>query len=361
MIVGVTKEIKADEYRVGLTPAGVKTLTDRGHTVLVEAGAGLGSRIDDAAYAAAGGRILPVAAVWEQADMIVKVKEPLECEYRYFKPGLLLFTYLHLAADKALTEALLQSKVVGLAYETVQPEDHSLPLLAPMSEVAGRMSVQVGAYLLTKQAGGAGMLMGGVAGVQRARVVIVGGGDTGNDCVGTCIRHGCKSVVQLEMMPKAPDRRTEHNPWPEWPRVCKTDYGQEEAIALFGADPRIYQTTVTEILRDEKGALTGVRTVKLTGDLKPVEGSEQTLKCELLLIAAGFLGPQDYVPAAFGVERTPRTCVQTAAGRYATSVPRVFTAGDMHRGQSLVVWAIQEGRAAAREVDEFLMGYTNLE
>ena len=163
------------------------------------------------------------------------------------------------------------------------------------------------------------------------------------------------------MMPKAPDRRAETNPWPEWPRVCKTDYGQEEAIALFGADPRIYQTTVTEILRDEKGALTGVRTVKLTGDLKPVEGSEQTLKCELLLIAAGFLGPQDYVPAAFGVERTPRTCVQTAAGRYATSVPRVFTAGDMHRGQSLVVWAIQEGRAAAREVDEFLMGYTNLE
>ena len=192
-------------------------------------------------------------------------------------------------------------------------------------------------------------------------VVIIGGGDTGNDCVGTSIRHGCKSVVQLEMMPKAPDRRAETNPWPEWPRVCKTDYGQEEAIALFGADPRIYQTTVTEILRDEKGALTGVRTVKLTGDLKPVEGSEQTLKCELLLIAAGFLGPQDYVPAAFGVERTPRTCVQTAAGRYATSVPRVFTAGDMHRGQSLVVWAIQEGRAAAREVDEFLMGYTNLE
>ena len=112
-------------------------------------------------------------------------------------------------------------------------------------------------------------------------------------------------MVQLEMMPKAPDRRAETNPWPEWPRVCKTDYGQEEAIALFGADPRIYQTTVTEILRDEKGALTGVRTVKLTGDLKPVEGSEQTLKCELLLIAAGFLGPQDYVPAAFGVERTP--------------------------------------------------------
>ena len=193
------------------------------------------------------------------------------------------------------------------------------------------------------------------------RVVIVGGGDTGNDCVGTCIRHGCKSVVQLEMMPKAPDCRTEHNPWPEWPRVCKTDYGQEEAIAVFGRDPRVYQTTVTECVRDDKGRLTALQTVKLTPDLKPVEGSESTMPCDLLLIAAGFLGCENYVPEAFGAALTPRAAVQTEAGRYASSVPRVFTAGDMHRGQSLVVWAIQEGRAAAREVDESLMGYTNLE
>ena len=193
------------------------------------------------------------------------------------------------------------------------------------------------------------------------RVVIVGGGDTGNDCVGTCIRHGCKSVVQLEMMPKAPDCRTEHNPWPEWPRVCKTDYGQEEAIAVFGRDPRVYQTTVTECVRDDKGRLTALQTVKLTPDLKPVEGSESTMPCDLLLIAAGFLGCESYVPESFGAALTPRAAVQTEAGRYASSVPRVFTAGDMHRGQSLVVWAIQEGRAAAREVDESLMGYTNLE
>ena len=193
------------------------------------------------------------------------------------------------------------------------------------------------------------------------RVVIVGGGDTGNDCVGTCIRHGCKSVVQLEMMPKAPDCRTEHNPWPEWPRVCKTDYGQEEAIAVFGRDPRVYQTTVTECVRDDKGRLTALQTVKLTPDLKPVEGSESTMPCDLLLIAAGFLGCESYVPEAFGAALTPRAAVQAEAGRYASSVPRVFTAGDMHRGQSLVVWAIQEGRAAAREVDESLMGYTNLE
>ena len=191
-------------------------------------------------------------------------------------------------------------------------------------------------------------------------VVIVGGGDTGNDCVGTAIRHGCRSVVQLEMMPKAPDQRGENNPWPEWPKVCKTDYGQEEAIAVFGGDPRIYQTTVTELIADEAGNLTAVKTVGLGTDLKPIPGSEGELPCDLLLIAAGFLGCQSYVAEAFGVALTPRTVVRTEAGRYATSAPKVFTAGDMHRGQSLVVWAIQEGRGAAREVDQYLMGYTNL-
>ena len=192
-------------------------------------------------------------------------------------------------------------------------------------------------------------------------VVIVGGGDTGNDCVGTCIRHGCESVTQLEMMPKAPDSRGENNPWPEWPRVCKTDYGQEEAIAVFGSDPRIYETTVSRLIRDEGGALTGVETVRLGPDHQPLPGTEQTLPCELLLIAAGFLGPQDYVPEAFGLARTARSNVQTAEGGYDTGVAGVFAAGDMRRGQSLVVWAIQEGRAAARQVDEYLMGYTNLE
>ena len=192
-------------------------------------------------------------------------------------------------------------------------------------------------------------------------VVIVGGGDTGNDCVGTCIRHGCESVTQLEMMPKAPDSRGENNPWPEWPRVCKTDYGQEEAIAVFGSDPRIYETTVSRLIRDEGGALTAVETVRLGPDHKPLPGTEQTLPCELLLIAAGFLGPQDYVPEAFGLARTARSNVQTAEGGYDTGVAGVFAAGDMRRGQSLVVWAIQEGRAAARQVDEYLMGYTNLE
>ena len=200
-------------------------------------------------------------------------------------------------------------------------------------------------------------------------VVIIGGGDTGNDCVGTSIRHGCKSVVQIEMMPKAPDTRAENNPWPEWPKICKTDYGQEEAIALFGHDPRIYESTVKEFVKDKNGNLKAVKIVKLSWEKDPetgrmkmseIAGSEKTLPAEIALIAAGFLGSQKYVTDAFKVEVNERTNVKTAQGQYATSVKNVFAAGDMHRGQSLVVWAIREGREAARAVDESLMGYTNL-
>jgi glutamate synthase (NADPH/NADH) small chain len=200
------------------------------------------------------------------------------------------------------------------------------------------------------------------------KVIIIGGGDTGNDCVGTSIRHGAASVLQIEMMPKAPDERAEDNPWPEWPKVCKTDYGQEEAIAVFGHDPRIYETTVTEFLKDKKGNLCGVKTVRLapkTGEdgrtaMEPVEGSEKKLEADLVLIAAGFLGAQDYVAKAFQVDMTPRTCIATKAESYETSVKNVFAAGDVRRGQSLVVWAIREGREVARAVDLDLMGYTNL-
>ncbi|HIR88502.1 MAG TPA: glutamate synthase subunit beta [Candidatus Fimimorpha faecalis] len=200
-------------------------------------------------------------------------------------------------------------------------------------------------------------------------VLVIGGGDTGNDCVGTSIRLGAKSVVQLEMMPKLPDQRAENNPWPEWPRVCKTDYGQEEAIAVFGHDPRIYQTTVTEFIADEKGNVKQAKIVHLepkkdkkTGRMQmvPVKGSEEVIKADLVLIAAGFLGSQKYVTDAFKVELDARTNVASKQAPYQTSVPNVFTAGDMHRGQSLVVWAIQEGKEAAKAVDESLMGYTNL-
>lgn len=200
-------------------------------------------------------------------------------------------------------------------------------------------------------------------------VIVIGGGDTGNDCVGTSIRLGAASVTQLEMMPKAPDTRAPGNPWPQWPRVCKTDYGQQEAIAVFGHDPRLYTTTVKEFVMNKKGELCKVVLQKLEGKrdektgrmmMVPIEGSEETVKADLVLIAAGFLGSQKYVTDAFKVDLDGRTNVATKPGGYATSVPKVFTAGDMHRGQSLVVWAIREGREAAKEVDQYLMGYTNL-
>ena len=200
-------------------------------------------------------------------------------------------------------------------------------------------------------------------------VMVIGGGDTGNDCVGTSIRHGAKSVLQLEMMPKLPDERTEDNPWPQWPRVCKTDYGQEEAIEVFGHDPRVYQTTVKEFIKDKNGNLKSAVLVKLQPEkdkktgrmmMKEVAGSEYSVDVELVLIAAGFLGSESYVTKAFGVETNARANVATPDGSFKTNLENIFAAGDMRRGQSLVVWAIREGRDVAREVDESLMGYTNL-
>lgn len=200
-------------------------------------------------------------------------------------------------------------------------------------------------------------------------VLVIGGGDTGNDCVGTSIRHGAKSVLQLEMMPKLPDKRLDSNPWPEWPRVCKTDYGQEEAIAVYGHDPRVYQTTVKEFIADQAGKVCKAKLVKLESkyndetkrhSMVEVAGSEYVVDVDLVLIAAGFLGTQSYVAKAFGVELNERTNVATKADSYKTSEENIFVTGDMHRGQSLVVWAIREGREVAKEVDTQLMGYSNL-
>lgn len=200
-------------------------------------------------------------------------------------------------------------------------------------------------------------------------VIVIGGGDTGNDCVGTCVRHGARSILQLEMMPKLPDQRAANNPWPQWPRVCKTDYGQEEAAEVYGSDPRVYQTTVKRFIKDENGDLKAAVLVSLsfekdgkTGrmNMTEVEDSEREVKAELVLIAAGFLGSESYVTTAFGVELDGRTNVAGQNGTHQTNVENVFTAGDMHSGQSLVVRAIRDGRDCAREVDESLMGYTNL-
>ena len=205
--------------------------------------------------------------------------------------------------------------------------------------------------------------------VKNKRVMVIGGGDTGNDCIGTAIRQGAKDVIQIEMMPQLPSVRTENNPWPEWPKTLKVDYGQEESIAVFKKDPRVYEETVKEFILDKKGNLSKVKLVKLKwtynevtkrNDMSEVLGSEREVAIDYVFIAAGFLGSEEYISSALGVTLDGRGNVKTEFGKYATNIPKIYATGDMRRGQSLVVWAIREGREVAREVDEKLMGYSNL-
>lgn len=199
-------------------------------------------------------------------------------------------------------------------------------------------------------------------------VVIIGGGDTGTDCVGTSIRHGCSSVVQLEIMPKPPQVRAANNPWPEYPKIYRMDYGQEEAAAKFGDDPRVYLTTATHFEGDEDGHVKAVHTVEVewardeNGRFTPtpVPGTEQVRPAQLVLLAMGFLGPEQPLLDALGLARDVRSNIKADYNEYTTSIPGVFAAGDCRRGQSLVVWAFNEGRGAARECDRYLMGHTDL-
>lgn len=278
--------------------------------------------------------------------------------------GIVFKTGVDVGRDISPEELKKQYDRIVLACGASNPRDINVP-----GRDAGNICFAVDFLSsVTKSLLDSGLKDGQHAPVKGKHVLVIGGGDTGNDCVGTAIRLGAKSVTQLEMMPKPGETRSPSNPWPQWPKVLKTDYGQEEAIALFGHDPRIYQTTVKEFQKDKKGNVKKAVIVSLepkkdekTGRMlmAPVEGSEQVIDAELVLIAAGFLGSQSYVTEAFQVKVNPRTNVDTREGGYETSVPGIFTAGDMHRGQSLVVWAIQEGRQAARAVDESLMGYTN--
>jgi glutamate synthase (NADPH/NADH) small chain len=199
-------------------------------------------------------------------------------------------------------------------------------------------------------------------------VVVIGGGDTGTDCVGTAMRHGCRSLLQVEILPKPPTERAPENPWPEWPKVYRLDYGQEEAAAKFGADPRVYLTTATKFEGDAEGHVQAVHLVNVQWERndkgqfipKHVPGTERVVPAQLVLLAMGFLGPEQPLLDALGVERDARSNVKADYGKYQTSIPKVFAAGDCRRGQSLVVWAFHEGRAAARECDRFLMGTTDL-
>ena len=199
-------------------------------------------------------------------------------------------------------------------------------------------------------------------------VIVIGGGDTGTDCVGTSLRHGCRSLVKLEILPRPPMERASDNPWPEWPKVYRMDYGQEEAAAKFGEDPRTYLTTAKKFEADEQGRLKAVHTVEIRWERDPagrfvpheMAGTEQARPAQLALLAMGFLGPEQPLLEQLGIERDPRSNVKADHGNYATSIKGVFAAGDCRRGQSLVVWAFNEGRGAARECDRYLMGYTNL-
>ena len=199
-------------------------------------------------------------------------------------------------------------------------------------------------------------------------VVVIGGGDTGTDCVGTSVRHGCKTVVQVEIMAKPPLERAKDNPWPEWPKTLKVDYGQEEAAAKFGEDPRVYLTTATKIEGDEQGNVKAVHTVQVEwtrndkGQFIPKNGpgTEKVLPAQLVLLAMGFLGPEQPLLEQLSIERDPRSNAKADFEKYTTNVKGVFACGDCRRGQSLVVWAFNEGRGAARECDRFLMGATSL-
>jgi len=199
-------------------------------------------------------------------------------------------------------------------------------------------------------------------------VIVVGGGDTGTDCVGTSLRQGCRSLVQIEILPQPPVQRAPDNPWPEWPKILRVDYGQEEAAALFGRDPRIYLTTVKRLVGDNAGRVQEAVTVQIRWEKnekgqfvpKEVPGTEKGIPAQLVLLAMGFVGPEQPLLAQLKVERDARSNVRAEHGKYTTSVPGVFAAGDCRRGQSLVVWAFREGRGAAREVDRHLMGRTHL-
>ena len=199
-------------------------------------------------------------------------------------------------------------------------------------------------------------------------VIVIGGGDTGTDCVGTALRHGCRSLIQFEILDRPPAERQPDNPWPEWPKVYKVDYGQEEAAAVYGQDPRQYSIQTKRFVGDENGQVKEIHTIQVewvigaNGRYAPREipGTEKVWPAQLVLLAMGFLGPEDLLLGQLGVERDERSNVRAEYGKFATSIPGVFSAGDMRRGQSLVVWAIHEGRGAAREIDRYLMDSTEM-
>ncbi len=262
-------------------------------------------------------------------------------------------------------QALLDSAdAVVLACGAKQPRD----LNVPGRDAAGVYFAVDYLSGVTKSLLDSSLTDGKAISAEGKQVLVIGGGDTGNDCQGTAIRQGCTDLLAREMLPPPPKPRAASNPWPEWPKVLKVDYGQVESLAKFGKDPREYQTTVKEFLKNDDGTLRGAVIQRLRPErdeatgrtVMAPTGEEFTYECQLALIAAGFTGCESYVADAFGVQRTVRGVVDADDARFATNVPGVYACGDMRRGQSLVVWGLREGRDCAAAVDEYLMGYTNL-
>jgi len=278
--------------------------------------------------------------------------------------GVKFVTGANVGKNVAAKEVMDANDAVLLACGATKPRD--LPL--PGRELKGVHLAMEFLTSNTKQSVHGDLLNGLFISAEGKDVIVIGGGDTGTDCIATSLRHGCRSLVNFELLPKPPADRAPDNPWPEWPRTFRVDYGHEESEAKFGRDPREYQLLTKEFIGDEQGKLTGVKTVHVewTKDeqgawkMAEVVGSEKVWPAQLILLAMGFLGPESYLAESLGIELDPRSNFKALHGEFATSIPGVFAAGDCRRGQSLVVWAINEGRGAARAIDSYLMGHSEL-
>ena len=268
-------------------------------------------------------------------------------------------------SDNAVSMQQLQQNndAVLLATGATKPRD----LPAPNRELKGIHFAMEFLSANTKSLLDSNLQDGNYISAKDKHVIVVGGGDTGTDCIGTSIRHGCKSLVNFELMPTPPDDRAADNPWPQWPKIMRVDYGHAEAREKFGQDPRTYSILTKEFIGNEKGQVTGIKTVNIewvnkNGQMsfEEIPGSEKVWEADLILLAMGFLGPEHEVIDGLGVELDPRSNYKAEYDQFSTSVPGIFAAGDCRRGQSLVVWGINEGRGAAREIDRFLMGSTEL-
>ncbi|GMA97942.1 glutamate synthase subunit beta [Pelosinus sp. IPA-1] len=278
--------------------------------------------------------------------------------------GILFRTKIEVGKTLPAEELLTDFDAVVLCIGATKPRD----LIASGRENSGVYFAVDFLHANTKSLLDSSMKVVGIPSAKGKDVIVIGGGDTGTDCVATAIRQGCTSVVQFEILPKPPLIRDSNNPWPEWPKVFKTDYGQEEAQTLFGSDPREFSIMTKKIIGDETGHIRSLQTVQVEwrkndlGKFVPLEvqGSEKDWPVQLVLIAMGFLGPEEDILRKLGVEQGMHSNVKTPEDSFATNIKGVFCAGDARRGQSLVVWAIDEGRRAAKECDKYLMGYSNL-